>query len=164
MIKSIKIIIFSFILEGVLSNLIGYNSYLNPLFSIISIIIMYPFLYDKKNNFYKLSFVTGLMYDIVYTNTIFFNSFLYLLLAFLIYQINKVLSNNMFNITIISFLIIIISRIITYTLLVLIGYINNNFNVLINSINSSLILNIIYSLFLFKIVNLNYKKIFFNKK
>ena len=159
---SIIVVLFSFLLEGILSNFINGISYLNPLFTIISLIIIYPFLYNKKNNYYKIIFITGIIYDIVYTNTLFFNALIFMLIGFLIIQTNRLLSKNIINIFLISILIIIFYRIATYTLLVLIGYIKNDIYNLFNSIYSSLFIKILYGMLLFKLVN--HKKVFFINK
>ena len=155
---SIIVVLFSFLLEGILSNFINGISYLNPLFTIISLIIIYPFLYNKKNNYYKIIFITGIIYDIVYTNTLFFNALIFMLIGFLIIQTNRLLSKNIINIFLISILIIIFYRIATYTLLVLIGYIKNDIYNLFNSIHSSIVINILYGMILFKLIN--HKKVF----
>lgn len=136
-------IILSFILEGLISNLISIQTKLfNPLFTLISLI-----LFNHKYNLKKyliISFCIGLLYDIIYTNTLFLNAFIFLLLSYLTYIIFKIINNNLINRVIVSVASIFIYRIIVY--LILITRYSISYKILINSITSSLLINIIYIL------------------
>jgi len=153
----ILILLISFYLESTLSNIINMN-YLIPLFTLLSLIIIYPYLFNRKRDYYIISFIIGLLYDITYTDTIFLNSFIFLLISYIIHLINIVITNNSFNVIIISLIIIIIYRLITYLVLVFINYITPNINTLINSILSSILINIIYIVVTFKITDTISKK------
>ncbi len=142
---SIITIIVSFILDGIISNFISLDSYLKPLFTVVSLIIIYPFLHNKQNEYLKIAFITGILYDIIYTNTIFLNAIIFILLAFTIIKINVFITNNFINVGFISLFIVIIYKIVNFFILVIIGYLNLNFNVLLNSIIKSLLLNILYT-------------------
>jgi rod shape-determining protein MreD len=148
----ILINIISFYLEGILSRF-TVNSLFVPLFTLISLIIIYPFLFCYKKDYYILCFILGLLYDISYTSTIFLNAFIFLLIGFIIVKLNLFITNNKFNVIILSIFIILIYRIITYIVLIMIGYLKFNINDLINSILNSIIINIIYSYFLFIIID-----------
>lgn len=148
----ILIILVSFYLEGILSNIINI-SFLIPLFTILSLIIIYPYLYNRKKNYFIICFIIGLLYDIGYTDTLFLNAIIFLLIGYIIHLINIVITNNWFNVVIISLFIITIYRIITYLVLIFINYITPNLNILINSILNSILINIIYIIVTFKITD-----------
>lgn len=153
------ITIISFILEGILSKYISIESVLfESLFTLISLIIIYPYFHNNENKYFVLSFSIGLLYDIVYTNTIFFNAFIFLVIAIIIKKINTIISNNSINVAIISLIIIIIYRILVYLILCLINYLNFNIRELLYAIASSLILNMIYSILLYLITDYVSKK------
>lgn len=147
-------IILSFILEGLISNLISIQTKLfNPLFTLISLI-----LFNHKYNLKKyliISFCIGLLYDIIYTNTLFLNAFIFLLLSYLTYIIFKIINNNLINRVIVSVASIFIYRIIVY--LILITRYSISYKILINSITSSLLINIIYILIII-LINIIRKK------
>ena len=67
----VAILLISFAIESIVSNLIPLNSIFIPLFSIVSLVVVYPLFNGDKNKFLIYSFIFGLLYDIVYTNTIF---------------------------------------------------------------------------------------------
>ncbi len=149
----IVILILSFYLDGLLSNL----NYIFPLCTLISLIIIYPYLYNMKRDYYIISFIIGLIYDISYTDTLFLNAFIFLFVGFLLVKINLIITNNIFNVTLISLFIIIIYRVVVFLILVFINYISFDIQNLIYSIIFSLH-NILYGVILYKITDLISKK------
>ena len=143
-------IIISFILEGIFTNLISINSIFLPLFTITSFVITYPYFNkEKKYLFIITSFIIGVIYDIAYTNSLFINTFTFILCSLLIMLINKYIKENLISKIIINIFITIMFKIISYLLLFIFGFIKFNQNILLKGIYSSLILNIIYGLILY---------------
>lgn len=157
------IVIFSFYLEGILSKTIDI-CFLIPLTTVMSLILIYPYLYNCKKNYYIICFITGLIYDITYTNTFMLNASIFLLLGYLIFNINIIITNNSFNVILIGLLIIFIYRILTYLILVFIDYTEFSINVLFKSIGFSLLFNIIYISLMYKMTDVISKKIGIYKK
>ena len=143
-------IIISFILEGIFTNLISINSIFLPLFTITSFVITYPYFNkEKKYLFIITSFIIGVIYDIAYTNSLFINTFTFILCSLLIMLINKYIKENLISKIIINIFITIMFKIISYLLLFTFEFIKFNQNILLKGIYSSLILNIIYGLILY---------------
>ena len=149
--------IISFILDNFISNFINHNSLFYPLFTLLSLIIIYPKFTKKINKYYLTSFLLGLIYDIAVTDTLFLNAFIFLLLSYIINYIFKKIPYNYISVLIISFVSIIYYRVITYIVLLLLNYLNFNLLTLLKSIYNSLILNIIYKTILYN------KKLIFKK-
>lgn len=145
------IIIISFLLEGIVSNFVPINGFLTPLFTLVALIIIYP-LFDETAEYYKYAFVTGLAYDLFYTDTILFHAIIFCFMAFIITRLNLVLSDNYLNILVIMGICILIYRVVTYSLLVLVSTMAFDFMALIISVLKSLIINLIYSALLFFVV------------
>lgn len=145
------IIIISFLLEGIVSNFVPINGFLAPLFTLVALIIIYP-LFDETAEYYKYAFVTGLAYDLFYTDTILFHAIIFCFMAFIITRLNLVLSDNYLNILVIMGICILIYRVVTYSLLVLVSTMAFDFMALIISVLKSLIINLIYSALLFFVV------------
>ena len=145
------IIVISFLLEGIVSNFVPINGFLAPLFTLVALIIIYP-LFDEASEYYKYAFVTGLAYDLFYTDTILFHSIIFCFMAFIITRLNLVLSDNYLNILVIMGICILIYRVVTYSLLVLVSTMAFDFMALIISVLKSLIINLIYSALLFFVV------------
>ena len=151
------IVIISFLLEGIVSNFVPINGFLAPLFTLVALIIIYP-LFDEVSEYYKYAFVTGLAYDLFYTDTILFHAIIFCFMAFIITCLNLVLSDNYLNILVIMGICILIYRVITYSLLVLVSTMAFDFIALILSVLKSLIINLIYSALLFFVVKKCQKK------
>lgn len=160
----ILIIILSFIFEGITTNLVPSNSLFLPLFTITSLVITFPYFNkEKKYIFILVSTIMGILYDISYTNSLFINTFNFIICGLLIILIDNYISNSFINTIFINSLMIIMFKIISYLLLIIFGFINFNQSFLIKGIYSSIILNIIYGIILYFICDklsnkLNIKK------
>lgn len=151
---SIIVVLISFIIEGLISNYIPMNTLLfNTLFTLISLIVIYPYFHNNDKSYLILSFITGLFYDMIYTNTFLLNAFIFVCIALIIRKINVLISNNGINVCFISLVIIIIYRIIIFSILCLVGYRNFNIKYLLYGIVSSLVLNMIYCFILYLITD-----------
>ena len=154
----LAIIIISFFLEGIFSTMVGAHTIFCPLFTLMSIILVYPYFNKRNSSYYKTCFIVGLFYDLVYTDTIVFNAFLFVLMGIVIVKLNDVFANNYLNSGIMATLVIILYRVITYLFLVLTGNINFSFMILFKSIYESLLANIIYIMVVYGITDYLSKK------
>lgn len=136
--------IISFLLDGIVFSLSSLNSVAFPLFSLLSLLIAYPYYSRNIKNFYMSAILIGIVYDIVYTNSLFLNTLLFLVMAYIINLMFKYLTNNFLNTFLISTIIICLYRLFNYLFYIVIGVINWNLNDLIMSISFSLIINYIY--------------------
>jgi len=150
--------IISFILDNIVSNLINYDSIFYPLFTLLSLILIYPNYNKKDKKYYIISFILGLIYDIT-LNTLFLNTFIFLLLAYILRLIFSKIKYNYLSVLFISILSIIYYRTVTYVVLLILNYLEFNIHTLFKSIYSSILLNIIYVTIFYLL-----KKLIFNKK
>lgn len=138
-------LIISFLLDGFILSIINSTSLLFPLCSIMSLIIIYPFFKkDEFNTFLIISGFVGMLYDVVYTGTLFLNIGVLILVAIIIKLIFRVFSNNLLSNILIGISIIVIYRTINYLVFSLAGYLDFSFLELLKGIYSSLIVNTIY--------------------
>lgn len=142
----IAILLISFALEGIFSNLISLTSLFIPLFSLVSLVVTYPLFDDDKNKFLIYSGIFGFFYDIVYTNTPFVNTFTFVLTALIIILIYNYITVNKINFSLINVLVILFYQIVSYLLLCLVNYTNFNENTFFKGLYSCLILNILYGI------------------
>lgn len=165
----IVIVLISLLLDGFLTNILPYTvenlSLLTPSLTLISLLLIYPFYRKKEMKYTILILITGVIYDLLYTNLLFFNAILFYIVIKVMQYIYKKYEINYF--------IIIINTIIaitTYELLqVIIISIYNLYPItlysLIYKIKSSLLLNIIYAeliYFIISIIPKKYRKININ--
>ena len=156
------IIIISFILDGLLTNYLPFMindlSIFTPLLTIVSIFLVFPLFYKKEKQFFITISLLGILYDLFYTNLLFFNSVLFIVIAYL----TKYIYKN-YEITFLKLIIYITIIIATYECLT--GFILFIFQVVPITVNRvwykiihSLLLNIIYGEFLLGIMNIIPKK------
>ena len=140
------ITILSFLLEGIVSNIVGITSlWLVPLFSIVSLIIIYPYFNHEEGNYLKVCFAVGLFYDLVYTDTLIVNACIFLLIGLFIRWLNFSMSNHAISVLFMTFLTILVYRILMYLILIVVGFLPFNFQTLVISVTSSLFLNLFYA-------------------
>ncbi len=163
------IITLSLILDGILSNIFPYTvnnlSLFTPLLTLISIYLIYPF-YKKKENKYILTiFLTGIIYDLLYTNLIFYNAITFTIIGIISKYIYKHYEINYLNIIIQIILIVTIYESLNALIIILFNLVPMSISRLFYKITHSLLLNIIYSELLLLIINIlpnKYKKVNIN--
>lgn len=133
----------SFIGDGIVSLLINQDSLFVPLLAIMSLIVIYPRIKNKPS-IVLMGGILGLLYDIVYTQTPFLNTILFICLALVVLIFYKYVPINIVNSYVLAILLISLFRISSYLILVLFLELSFNWDVLFKSIYSSLIINIIY--------------------
>ena len=148
----ILIIILSFLLDNTISLFINQSSIFFPMFTLISLIIIFSYKL-KEYRFFILSSVIGLIYDAIFTDTLFLNASLFLISSLGIYIIFKKINYNLFNVVLVSLLLIIFYRIITYFLFILSFSLSFDILALLKGIYSSLIINVLYIILLYFIRN-----------
>lgn len=163
------IITLSLILDGILSNIFPYTinnlSLFTPLLTLISIYLIYPF-YKKKEKKYMITlFLIGIIYDLLYTNLIFYNAITFTIIGIISKYIYKHYEINYLNIIIQIILIVTIYESLNALIIILFNLVPMSISRLFYKITHSLLLNIIYSELLLLIINIlpnKYKKVNIN--
>ncbi len=159
----IIISIISIIVDGILTNYLPYLvndlTLFTPMFTVILTFILYPLFFKNNKNYLIYLFILGIIYDLLYTNLLFFNGFIFVFLGYISIFIYKNFPVTVFRVMFYLILIIIIYE-STFALCILIfDLVPITFDRLIYKISHSIILNIIYGLVIYlitlKIVNKN---------
>ena len=104
------VLIISFILDSIVSNFISLDSLFFPLFTLMALIIIYPYFNNNRQKYFGVCLVTGICYDLIYSNTIIIHGMLFLLIGFIITRLNLIISNNSINVGIMAIVCIVIYR------------------------------------------------------
>lgn len=140
-------LIISFYLDLILNNF----KFLGiPLFTFCYLLL------KKDKNIYLISFITGIIYDIVYLDTLILNGILFPIIVYIYNYLKK--DNNLLLII----LMIILYQTSIFIILSIIRYIKFDFYRYVIVILKSLIINILYVIILKK-VYLKQKHIFLNR-
>lgn len=147
----ILLISISILLEIIASVFFKMNSYFVVLFVFLTTIYISFTIKDTRKKLLFCFFI-GLFYDITITNTLFLNAIVF----FVISLISNYLQNNIYKnqVTFLFsfFIYIILYRVLTYLILIMIGYKSFAITLLLRSILSSIILNFIYIILFKKIL------------
>lgn len=139
----ILISLFSFFLDGIVSLFLDKNSIFIPLFTLMSLIVSYPLIKNKRK-IIIISTTLGLLYDIVYTQTLFTNTIIFFVIGLIVLSIFKYIKYNTFNSVIACFLIIISYRILSYISFFAFNDVELNLSLIFKSIYSSILINLVY--------------------
>ena len=154
----VAVTMISFFLDGILSKYIHFNSAFLPLFTIVSIVIIYPYFNNNNYRYFKFIAIIGLLYDIAYYNTLFYNFFIFLILGFVVGLVNYLLSNNLYTNLLITLITIIFYRTLTFLSVIILKINSYAGQQLFESIYKSLILNIIYCIIIYLLTEIYSKK------
>lgn len=148
MIFPIIILIISFLLDGVLSNFLPYMindlSFFTPYFTLITLIIIYPFFQKQDQKYFYLVGITGFLYDLFYTNLFFTDTIFFLLIALIIKEISKKINLNALTNLFLIILTIILYHLIFTLALYIFNVVSINIKSICYLISHSLILNLVY--------------------
>lgn len=159
---SVIIMLISLILDGILTNYLPYLvndlSLFTPLLTVVTIFIIYPLYRKKETNYFVTVFILGIIYDLFYTNLLFFNAILFLAIAI----ISKIIYKN-FEVTpirLIIYTILIVSsyEILTALIILIFNLVPITLSKVIYKITHSLILNIVYIELIYSIIKIIPKK------
>lgn len=165
----IIIIVISLLFDGLLTNYLPYLvndlSYFTPLFTVVSIFIIYPF-YRKNNKKYFITiFLLGFIYDLFYTNLLFYNAVIFLIIGIISRFINKNFETSFLKLIIYTVIIVVLYESISAGILFVFNIVPISFDKLFYKISHSLLLNIIYMETIYiviKIIPKKYKEISIN--
>ena len=160
---AIIIMIISLLLDGLISNYLPYLvndlSLFTPLFTLISIFIIYPFYRKKEKRYFIHIFILGIIYDLLYTNLLFFTGVLFIIIGLVVKFIVENYELGFIKILIYMIIIIVLYESITVLFLGIYNIVPVSFNKLIYKISHSLIINLIYGELLFIIIKLIPKRL-----
>ena len=163
MIVSIIYIIISFLLDGIMPNILPFNlvdpSYFKTIYSVISLVIIYNY-FDNQKKYLSILIILGIFFDIVYTNTFILNIIVFLVIYIVLSNLDYVITTNIFTINLKSLVCIFTYHIITYIILLLANYNNYSIKLLGLILLRSIIMTIIYTTISYLLMN----KIYDNKR
>lgn len=121
-----------------------------PLLSVSSLVVIYPYMSSNKK-YLKLIFIYGIITGLLYSPLLFFEAIIYIFTALFIIELNNSFKDNLGYTLIITILSIAFYRTITFFSLYLFQKISFDSNLLLESIYSSLVLNLIYVIIIYTI-------------
>lgn len=160
MLVSIIYVIISFLLDGIISNIIPFNlvdpSYFKTIYSVISLVIIYNY-FDNHQKYLTILIILGIFFDIIYTNTFILNIIVFLIIYIVLSNLDYIITTNIFTINLKSIVCISTYHITTYIILLLANYNNYSIKLLGLILIRSIIMTIIYTTISYLIMNKIYE-------
>lgn len=154
MILSVIIVIISCLIQGTMSNYLGYTyvdlSLFSTIYILIALLILKPYFTNEKKYFILL-IVSGIIMDIVYTNTFILNTCLFILCYYFSKTFHFFFPYNLFTINISNLLAIFLYHIVSFLFLFILQYDNYTIGVLLKILSHSIIMTIAYTSILYGI-------------
>lgn len=165
----IVLIVIALLLDGVLTNILPFLiqdlSLFTPLLTLVTLFIIYPFYRKKERKYLITIFIVGFIYDLFYTNLLFFNAILFLIIGLISSYINRKLEVNCIRLILYILIIIVAYESLTGLILFIYNIVPITIPKVIYKITHSLVLNILYIEFIYfiiKIIPERFKKISIN--
>lgn len=159
---AILIIGISLILDGILTNYLPFLpndlSLFTPLLTITSLVLIYPFFRKQEKNYYISLFITGIIYDLFYTNLLFFHAVIFLLLGVIIRFIYKNYEITPIRIIIYISIIIICYEFLEGFILYIFQIVPVSIEKILYKIKHSLIINLVWGEIIYGILKIYIKK------
>lgn len=145
----ILLLITGLLLDGLLTNFIPNISFFLPLLTITNIFLIYEYYKKHEKTYFIILSILGLLYDLLYTNLLFFHMIIFLCLGLFTKQIYKYFKVTKLKLFLCIPLLIVFFELLTATLLVLFQVINFDIQRIVYKITHSILLNIIYAQLIF---------------
>lgn len=161
MLLSIIILLLSMLIQGTISNYIGYTysdlSIFSTIYVLVALLILNPY-FENKKKYFILLIVFGLIIDITYTNTFILNIILFIICYYISKTFHSFFPYNCITISISNLLSIFSYHLITFVFLNLLKYDAYSFSVLFKILSHSILMTLIYSNIIYISITLIYKK------
>lgn len=141
----ILLLITGLLLDGILGNIISNASYFIPLITITNIFLIYNFYKKREKSYFIILTILGLLYDLLYTNLLFFHMILFIFLGIFTKYLYKYLKITKLKLLLCIPLIICFYELLTASLLFIFQIIPIDISRLTYKVAHSLLLNIIYA-------------------
>ena len=161
LIVSIITVIISAIIQGIMSNYLGYTytdlSLFSTIYVLIALLIIKPY-FENEKKYLAILIIFGIIVDIVYTNTFILNTCVFVVVYYFSKAFHFLFPYNLFTINISNLLSIFLYHIISFLILLILGYDNYTIGVLIKILSHSSIMTILYTSFVYICVQFIHEK------
>lgn len=155
MLLSIILLLITTLIQGGISNFLGYTtnelSAFSTIYVLIVLLILNPY-FENKKKYFVLLIIFGLIIDITYTNTLLLNTCLFTICYFFSKMFHFFFPYNWITISISNTLSIFIYHIISFLFLTILGYDSYTFTTLLKILSHSVLMTVIYSNIIYTIV------------
>lgn len=145
---SIITLILSTIIQGIMSNYLGYTyldlSMFSTLYILVTLLVLNPY-FENKKKYLIILIIFGLIMDIVYANTFILNTCLFLIAYYISRSFHFFFPYNWLTMSISNLLCVFAYHIISFLFLSILNYDSYTFLTLLKILSHSILMTIIYT-------------------
>lgn len=149
MLYNILIVFISLVLDGILNLILKSTSNLLPLFTLVSLIFIYPYFKNDKKSYLVSATLIGLIYDVFNTYFFILNPIIFLIISDIIFSLYHRFKFSIITVIVFTIFIIFIYQTILLLIFNLTNYEIYTIHEFTNIISHYFIINIIYSIILY---------------
>ena len=146
---NIILVIISLIFENIINMIFSNNSYILSLFTILSLIFIYPYYKNSKKDYLLFSMIAGFIYDVINTNFYILNPLIFVLISYFIYMFFRKFKYKLLNVILVSIFVILFYQFLLFVFFNVTSSSKYSINDFIFIINHYYIINILYSICLY---------------
>ena len=168
MILGTIIIIISLILDGLLTNFfpyVGTLSLFTPLLTVVAISITYPLFRKHEKKYLIILFIIGILYDSFYTNMLFLDGVLFLIIGLMSIRLHKFIKVDFYKLLVLLLIVIVTYELLNASIFFIFRITNITILEVLSKVLHTLLLNLLYGEIIYTIITLlpeDYKKISIN--
>ena len=155
MVLTIITLLISFLLQGIMSNLLNYNinnpSWFITVYTLITLLILAPYFENTKKRI-LIIIIVGLLIDMVYTNTGIISIFTFIATYYFSKLFHFFFPYNLLTINISNLICIFIYNILTFILLFILNYDRYSFMTLLKALSHSILMTIIFTSIMYTLI------------
>lgn len=152
MIVCIVSLIFSLILQGIMTNYLGYTyetlSFLSTFYVLINLLVIRPY-FENEKKYFLFVVIFGILIDIAYTNTFLLNTCLILIVYYFSKTFHFFFPYNFITLNISNLFALFLYHILTFLFLTVLKYDGYHLSMLIKILTHSVFMTILYTSFLY---------------
>lgn len=162
MILSVVVLLFSYLFQMISSNYIGYIyhdlSFLTTIYILVALLVVRPY-FENEKKYLVMLVVVGFLMGITYTNAVFLNICLFLVVYYFTKFFHFYFPYNYLTINISALVGIFIYHIFSFLFLYMVGYDHYHVGILLEILFHSIPMTILYTTLVYFLVDTIYRRL-----
>lgn len=154
-------LLFSYLFQGIVSNYVGYLyldlSWFTSIYILVCLLVLRPY-FENEMKYLLLLIVVGFVMGIAYTDAVFLNVMLFVVVYYFAKFFHVVFPNNCMMVNVSTLLGVFIYHIVSYLFLFILDYDHYSIYVLFKILVHSIPMTIVYTTFIYLVIDFCYKR------
>lgn len=158
----IPLLVFSFLLEGFVSNYQVFTlvnpSMFSTIYVLVSLVIVAKY-FEEVKKILVIAMVVGLVYDLIYTGVFPLHMCLFPFITFCSYKVHDLVSDTVVNSVLMALIFVMFYHVLLYIIFMLVDYIDYSHLLLFKIMGHSILMTGLYAIFNYYVLKYFFKKL-----